>query len=94
MLRTIGRWMLRVAATIAVAAVLVYLCDWATFTLRGAPASSVQVNRMLVVPLNNGKREYDDEGIFDEPCSVSLLPQGGMSACWWLRKHTREDVTI
>lgn len=86
--------MLRVAAALAAAAVLLYAGDWATFELRGTPQKSVQVSRMLVVPLNNGKQEFDYEGVFDEPCSVSLFPQGGMSACWWLRRHPKENVTV
>jgi hypothetical protein len=94
MLRIIGRWALRAAAAIAVAAVLVYAGDWACYELRGTPQSSVQVNRMLVVPLNNGKHEYDFEGTFNESCSVSLFPQGGLDACWWLRRHTNQNVSI
>jgi hypothetical protein len=49
---------------------------------------------MLVVPLNNGKSEYDYQGTFDEPCSVSLFPQGGMNACWRVRRNPREVVNI
>ncbi len=94
MLRRIGRWTLRVAAAIAVAAVLLYLGDWAVFTLRGAPQATVHVTRVLVVPLNNGKREFDYEGTFDEPCSRSLFPQGGMNACWRLRRNPSEIQSI
>ncbi|HZB89085.1 MAG TPA: hypothetical protein VE291_10535 [Terracidiphilus sp.] len=94
MLRGIRRWMLRAAAAVAVAAVLLYAGDWAAFELRGSPQASVQVSRMLVVPLNNGKSEYDYQGTFDEPCSVSLFPQGGMNACWRVRRNPREVVNI
>jgi hypothetical protein len=68
--------------------------DWAAFKLQGSPQSTVTVNRMLVVPLKNNKQEYDYMGTFDEPCSISLFPQSGISPCWWLRRHTNQNVKI
>ncbi|HVZ83982.1 MAG TPA: hypothetical protein VG893_09945 [Terracidiphilus sp.] len=94
MLRRIGQWTLRIAAALAVAAVLLYLGDWAVFQMRGSPQATVHVSRLMVVPLNNGKQEYDYEGTFDEPCSLSLFPQGGMNACWRLRRNPAEVITV
>jgi hypothetical protein len=52
------------------------------------------VSRTLVVPLKNNKEEYDYEGTFDEPCSVSLFPQLGLSPCWRLRRNTNENIKL
>jgi len=44
--------------------------------------------------LKNNKEEYDYIGTADEPCSVSLFPQGGMPPCWWLRRNTNQNVKV
>lgn len=94
MLRRLGRWLLRgVLALIALAA-LSYVADWIAFRLEGSPQSTVTVSRTLVIPLKNNKQEYDYEGTFDEPCSVSLFPQAGLSPCWQLRRSPNQDEKL
>ena len=64
------------------------------YKLEGSPQSTVTVNRTLVVPLKNNKEEYDYVGTFDEQCSISLFPQGGLSPCWELRRNTNQNVKL
>ena len=63
--------------------------DWAVWRARGAPTGSVRVNRVMVAPLKGNREEYYADGTADEACSRSLMPWGGMRACWWVeRKRT------
>jgi hypothetical protein len=94
MLKAIGRWLFRFAVALAVALAATYAADWIAFRLQGSPQSTVTVSRTLVVPLKNNKEEYDYVGTFDEPCSISLFPQGGMSPCWKLRRNTNQNIKL
>jgi hypothetical protein len=94
MLRSIGRWLFRAAVALAVACAATYAADWIAFRLQGSPQSTVTVSRTLVVPLKNNKEEYDYVGTFDEPCSISLFPQEGLSPCWELGRNTKQDIKL
>jgi hypothetical protein len=78
----------------AITFVALYAGDWIAFRMRGSPSSKVTVNRYLVVPLKNHKNEYDYLGSDDEPCSVSIFPRAGQSACWWLRRNSNQTTNL
>ncbi len=78
---------------LAVVFVALYAGDWAVFKLRGSPQSKVTVNRFITIPLKGNKQEFDYLGSSDVPCSVSLFPQAGQSACWQLRRDTSQGIT-
>ncbi|HUH63156.1 MAG TPA: hypothetical protein VLZ50_09180 [Terracidiphilus sp.] len=86
------RWLKWAVLALTIGFVLAYACDWAIYRLRGSPSSKVTVNSYQTVPLKGHKYEYDYLGSDDEPCSLSLFPQGGQNPCWWLRRH-RNQVT-
>jgi hypothetical protein len=88
------RWLQRLVVVLVVAFVAVYGGDWAIFKLRGSPHSKVTVNRFLSIPLKGNKQEFDYLGTSDVPCSVSLFPQAGQSACWQLRRNPNQNTTI
>ena len=88
------RWLLRLTVTLVAGFVAVYGGDWAVFKLRGSPASKVTVNRFLTIPLKGGKQEFDYLGSIDVPCSVSLFPQAGLTACWRLRRNPNQGITM
>jgi hypothetical protein len=92
--RKIGRWLFRIAVVLAAGFVATYAGDWIAFKLQGSPQSTVTVSRTLVVPLKNNKVEYDYVGTFDEPCSISLFPQGDLTPCWQLRRNTNQNVKL
>jgi hypothetical protein len=48
---------------------------------------SVVVSNIVVMPLKDNKEEYDWGGTADASCSLSIFPQAGSGACWWLRGH-------
>ena len=94
MLQLVGRWLFRAAVFLALGVLLTFAGDWAAFRLEGSPQSTVTVSRTLVVPLKNNKEEYDYLGTFNEPCSVSLFPQSGLTPCWQLRRNTNQNVKL
>jgi len=94
MLRRMGRWLGRGALGLIGLVVLTYAGDWIAYRLEGSPQSTVTVSRTLEVPLKNNKTEYDYVGTSDEPCSVSLFPQGGLSPCWQLRRHPHQNEKL
>ena len=88
------RWIRRGIAAIALSFLVVYLGDLCAFQLRGRPTSVVEVQRYMVVPLKGNKQEYDTMGTLREQCSASLFPQGGMDACWLLRRNLVQYVKV
>lgn len=93
MIRWLLRWLRRAVVVLAVVFVALYAGDWAVFKLRGSPQSKVTVNRFITIPLKGNKQEFDYLGSSDVPCSVSLFPQAGQSACWQLRRDTSQGIT-
>ncbi|RXH55190.1 hypothetical protein [Granulicella sibirica] len=90
----IERFTIIALLSLAVAAAVLYLGDWAVWRAKfrhGEGMSTVQVTRTVVAPLKGNKEEYYADGTADVRCSRSLFPQDGSDACWWLRRH-REVV--
>ena len=83
---------MRIAIQVATALVLVglvgYFGDWVVWrAFRGGATGVVAVSREVVAPLKGGREEYYYDGTENERCSRSVLPQGGMRACWWVERH-------
>ena len=88
--RRIIHWLVRGVSAIFAIALLIYPADWLLWkaqTIFGRGMGSVQVGRFTVAELKGNREEYYPDGIDTVACSVSLFPQGGNSACWWLRRH-------
>jgi hypothetical protein len=88
--RRIIHWIVRGAVAIFAIALLIYPADWLVWkvqTLFGAGMGSVQVSHVTIAELKGNKEEYYPDGSDTAACSRSLFPQGGNSACWWLRRH-------
>jgi hypothetical protein len=89
--RRIIHWIVRSVQAILIIALLIYPADWLVWkvqTFFGGGVSSVQVSHVTTVDLKGNKEAYyPDEGLDTVACSRSLFPQGGSSACWWLRRH-------
>ena len=94
MMRWMMRWLGRAIVAVAIVFVATYAGDWAIFALRRSPTSKVTVESFQSVPLKGQKTEYDYLGSGDQACSVSLFPQGGMTPCWWLRRHTNQMTNL
>ena len=94
MMRWLMRWLQRAVVMLAVVFVAAYGGDFAVFKLRGSPQSTVTVNRFVTIPLKGNKQEFDYLGSIDAPCSVSLFPQAGLSACWQMRRNPNQGITL
>ena len=46
------------------------------------------------VKLKNGKTEYDYYGDHNVDCANSMFPQLGAKPCWYVSRHTDEQITI
>ena len=90
MRRLLQRTLVALAATLAVT----YLGDWAVFKIRGAPHSTVTVQRYLTVPLKGNKQEFDNLGSVQVPCCVSIFSQDGQEPCWRLRRQPIENTKL
>lgn len=88
--RRVIHWIVRGVQALLAAALLIYPADWVIWkaqTLFGGGMSSVQVSYVTTAELKGNKEEYYADGTDTVACSRSLFPQGGASACWWLRRH-------
>ena len=89
-------WAGRLTRSVLVLAFLLanlYVWDWVLLRIRvsrGTAYEVVQVNQLLATPLKGNKVEYDLMGTVPVTCSLSLFPQQGNPACWWLKRHTSQ----
>jgi hypothetical protein len=80
------------AKVLLVAAIVLWVSDWAVFRLRlarGTAFDSVQVDEYLSTALKGNKQEYDYLGTAQVTCARAIFPHGA-PACWWLRRHTTQ----
>jgi hypothetical protein len=81
------------AKVLLVAAIVLWVSDWAVFRVRAARGTafdSVQVDEYLSTALKGNKQEYDYLGTAQVNCARAIFPHGGAVACWWLRRHTTQ----
>jgi hypothetical protein len=86
----VWRIAIRTFVGLLVAAVLLYLGDWAVWRVRvgiGGGMGTAQVRRFVVAPLKGNKEEYYFDGTATVDCSRSLFSQAGSGACWWMKRH-------
>jgi hypothetical protein len=53
----------------------------------GGGMGRMTVSRVVVAPLKDNREEYYSDGKTEVDCSLSLFPQGGSEACWWVERH-------
>ena len=85
-----------VIGAIAVCSV-VYAADFLSLHAgvpRRPKVGSITVHTYYAVKLKSGKTEYDDAGDEIVSCSNSLLPQMGVSPCWYVSRNPSRQITI
>ncbi len=89
--------MKRVVIIAVVLAGILYLADFLSVQFR-VPArdtfGTITMHTYYVVKLKNGKTEYDYAGDHDINCSNSVFPQFGVRPCWYVSRHTEEQINI
>jgi hypothetical protein len=84
------RMALRGLAGLLLIAAVAYPIDWAVWRTRvasGGGMDQISVSLFTVGELKGGREVYFPNGTSLTPCSKSLYPQGGNTACWWLQHH-------
>jgi hypothetical protein len=80
------------------AAGVFYIGDYAVLRYRIArnlaPYGSVTVNVYYAVPQKDGKMEYDFQSSQPEVCVNSIFPHAGYAACWYLRRHSDQQIQL
>ncbi len=82
--------LLRAVGVVLLLVVTAYPLDWMVWRARvakGGGMDSVQVQLYTVAELKGGKEDYYPNGSAMIRCSKSVYPQGGNSACWWVKRH-------
>ena len=76
----------RTLLALVLVAALAWPADYAVWAMRGSPAGTVEVTRMVVAPLKGSKEEYYPDGTATVSCSQSIFPQTD-SPCWYVTQH-------
>ena len=61
---------------------------------RGTAFDTVQVQVVYAIPEKGNKAELAPQAPQDETCVRSLFPHFGSSPCWYLRRHTQQQVNF
>jgi hypothetical protein len=76
--------------------VVLYLGDHISITYRipngREQFGSVEVQKLLAVPQKDHKTEYIADPPQAEQCVHSLFPQLGLTPCWYLARHAKQQV--
>jgi predicted Zn-dependent protease len=92
-----------VTASLLFALALVYLLDWAVVSVRAlhptatSPYETMTVPRILAIPENNGKTEYQIDQLHPEEsvtCVHALFPHSGHGPCWYVRRKISQPVPM
>lgn len=91
-MRTIRRIALWGCFALLSLAGLIYLVDdlWARF--RGRPVEHIQVGRVYAAVNHYNQVEYSIGTPAIEICVEALMPHFGHTPCWYLRRHTIQQI--
>jgi len=82
---------------LVVLGIAVYLGDYFSlrFSIPNRPMyDSVIVRELYAVKLKNKQTEYMFQPPAPQECVNSLFPHFGDSPCWYLKRHTRQQVNV
>ena len=95
--------MRRAAVLVVALAAIVYAGDYAVVRLRvasprmGNAFDSVQVVRLLAIPLKNGRVDYELDATQPEAtvtCVRALFPHLGYQPCWYVRRQSQKPIPM
>ena len=90
--------MKRVLLVLVAALALLYLGDYASVRLPIPPGrnpfGSVTVTISYSVMKKDGKPDYYFQPPQAETCVRSIFPHMGYSPCWYLRRHTNQQINM
>jgi hypothetical protein len=102
-LNNLGNLVRRTLVLVVALAAIVYAGDYAVVRLRasyprlGNAFGSVQVVRLLAIPLKNGRTEYELDALQPEAtvtCVRALFPHLGYQPCWYVRRQSQKPIPM
>ncbi|HKE06665.1 MAG TPA: hypothetical protein VKB48_02490 [Candidatus Acidoferrum sp.] len=97
------RFLTRLFACLVALFFITYSADLTWFHLRaavpkfGPASSSVHRIRVLAIPHNGNKVEYQIDALRPEEdvsCSRSLFPHAGKNPCWYVSRHASDPISM
>jgi hypothetical protein len=83
-------------AIAAAVLLLVYAGDYVSLVYRipneRQEFGSIEVQKLLAVPMKDRKMEYMADPPQDQQCVYSLFPHLGLTPCWYLARHANQQV--
>ena len=82
---------------------IVFACDYALLRLRaayprfGSAYDSVKIDRLLAIPLKNGRVEYELDAQQPEvtvTCVRTIFPHQGYAPCWYVRRNSEKPIPM
>jgi len=91
-MRTVFKFLLRGCLALAALSAFVYVADdlWARF--RGRPVEHMKVDRYYSDLNHWNEVEYSVGTPVVQTCVDALMPHFGYVPCWYLRRHTLQQV--
>lgn len=89
------KFFVRLLAWLLLATAVLYACDYGLLRVRVARNQgfdSVQVDVVYQIPQKGNKAEYVPAEPQTQTCVRSLFPHMGSQPCWYLRRHTQQQV--
>ena len=91
-LRTIRKILLWVCATMLAIVALTYAADGVYVQVRGRPTEQMRVDRVYTAMNRYNEVEYSIGTPISQTCVDALMPHFGYVPCWYLRRHTLQQV--
>jgi len=91
-MRTIRRIALRGCVALVSLAGLVYLADDLCARFRGRPVEQIKIGRVYAAVNHYNQVEYSIGSPAMETCIEALMPHFSHTPCWYLRRHTIQQI--
>lgn len=94
----IRTFFLRTVGGVILATALAWICDYIVLRIRIATNhqafGTVTVDPLYAVPQKDHKTQYMMGDPTDQECVHSLFPHMGDSPCWYLSRHTDQQINM
>lgn len=93
-MRASAKILLKAGAVLLGVALFAYLADDIWSRMRGRPVEQMKVDRYYSMLDRWNQIEYSPGTPINQTCVDALMPHLGYVPCWYLRRHTLQQVKI
>ena len=89
------RWSLKIVFALIALFAIAYAGDWVQLQFRergGSARGTVIVDNTDAIKEKGGKVEYFFNPPQSTPCVRALFPHESQPACWWLARHSDQQI--